>query len=70
MANYGIGGRYTPHTDYGVLSKSRGETSEFDLFRGDRILTFMTYVILCLYNKVMPTDDERVFLFLLESFLH
>jgi hypothetical protein len=24
-----------------------GGPSEFDLFRGDRILTFMTYVILC-----------------------
>ncbi|XP_046639382.1 prolyl 4-hydroxylase subunit alpha-1-like [Daphnia pulicaria] len=44
VANYGIGGRYTPHTDHGVLSKSMGGPSEFDLFRGDRILTFMTYL--------------------------
>ena len=53
MANYGIGGRYTPHTDHGVLSNP--QVSEYDLFRGDRILTFMTYVIL-LYAHV--PDDE------------
>ncbi|XP_032793189.2 prolyl 4-hydroxylase subunit alpha-1 [Daphnia magna] len=44
VANYGIGGRYTPHCDHGVLFQSRGQPTEFELMRGDRILTFMTYL--------------------------
>lgn len=50
MANYGIGGRYTPHTDYSLLADDGVGRTALDRFRGDRILTFMTYVS-CPTNK-------------------
>lgn len=43
VANYGIGGRYIPHTDHGIF-KPGVELSDMELFRGDRIATFMVYV--------------------------
>ena len=44
VANYGIGGRYTPHLDYGV----RLNNAQLESFRGDRLLTFMIYVSLAI----------------------
>ena len=45
VANYGIGGRYTPHLDHGILDMAKGnEANPEDSFRGERIATLMTYV--------------------------
>ena len=45
VANYGIGGRYTPHLDHGILEMKKGtEPNPEDSFRGERIATLMTYV--------------------------
>ena len=43
VANYGIGGRYTPHFDFGTVNLNSNER------RGDRIATFMTYVTKAYY---------------------
>ena len=46
VANYGIGGRYTPHQDFGpVQVYGTSLMNPEDEIRGDRIATLMTYVI-------------------------
>lgn len=62
VANYGIGGRYTPHTDHGVLSMPGREPSEFDRHRGDRIATFMTYVRSSFFRRKILMNKETFWL--------
>jgi hypothetical protein len=42
VANYGMAGRYTPHTDY--ITGEDHIKSPIEQLRGNRIATFMVYV--------------------------
>ena len=46
VANYGMAGRYSPHTDY--ISGEDNKFNRLEEKRGNRIATFMVYVrIIC-----------------------
>ena len=47
VANYGMGGHYTPHYDYLIVDRPLKElhlVPELDAYAGDRTATFMFYV--------------------------